>query len=73
MIAPSDVELARWTELWRNPQAPAWIQAGQEHAIATLVRAELRCGPRRPSAHARAEVDRLRNELGLGERRRRYA
>jgi hypothetical protein len=71
MIAPSENELARWSQLWRNPQATLWAEAEQEQAVATLIRAEQRCGPRRPSARARAEVDRLRNELGLGERRRR--
>ena len=65
MIAPSEAELERWTQLWRNPQAARWVQAGQEHAVATLVRAELRCGRRRPSPRARAEVGRLRRELGL--------
>lgn len=70
MITPSEVEEARWAELWRNPQAGQWAQAGQEHDVATLVRAEARCGSRRPSAWARAEVDRLRVVLGLGERRR---
>jgi hypothetical protein len=66
MIAPSESELTRWAELWRNPQATQWGQAGHEHAVAALVRAELRCGPRRPSTWARVEVDRLRAELGLG-------
>ena len=70
MIAPSDLEMVRWTELWRNPQADTWIRMGRECAVASLVRAELRCGPRRPSARARAEVNRLRSELGLGELRR---
>jgi hypothetical protein len=42
MIAPSESELARWAELWRNPQATQWGQAGHEHAVANLVRAELR-------------------------------
>jgi hypothetical protein len=52
MIEPSESELARWSQLWRNPQAALWVQAGQEHAVAILVRAELRCGPRRPSGPA---------------------
>jgi hypothetical protein len=71
MIEPSELELVRWAELWRNPQAGRWAQARQQHAVANLVRAELRCGPRRPSTWARVEVDRLRAELGLGQRRRR--
>jgi hypothetical protein len=66
MIAPSESELARWAELWLNPQATQWGRAGHEHAVANLVRAELRCGPRRPSTWARVEVNRLRAALGLG-------
>jgi hypothetical protein len=64
MIQPS-AELARWDELWRLPQAAAWIQNSQERAVAAFVRAEHRCSRKRPSPLARSEVKRLRSELEL--------
>ena len=66
MIDPSDVELARWTELWRQPQALAWVHNNQERSVAALVRLEQRCRQnRQPTAAHRAELEQLRNDLGL--------
>ena len=66
MIEPTDSELARWTQLWRLPQAKVWTRRGQERAVATLVRLEQRCfQDRPPSARCTAELRLLRRELGL--------
>jgi hypothetical protein len=65
MIEPRDSELARWSELWAHPQAAVWFQTEQEHAVATLVRLEQRCGRRRSSAPAQAELQRCHRELGV--------
>jgi hypothetical protein len=65
MIEPSESELARWSELWGHPQAAMWVETGQEHVVAALVRVEQRCRQNVPSKLARSELDRLRGQLGL--------
>jgi hypothetical protein len=66
LIPPNGRELARWTELWRLPQAKVWTRRGQERAVATLVRLEQRSyQARRPCARCAAELGLLRRELGL--------
>jgi hypothetical protein len=66
MIEPTDSELARWTQLWKLPQAKVWTRRGQERAVATLVRLEHRCREAgRPPARCAAELGLLRRELGL--------
>jgi hypothetical protein len=65
LIEPTDSELVRWVQLWRRPQAAVWARTGQEHTVATLVRLEQRCDPRRPSAPCDAELGRLRRQLGV--------
>jgi hypothetical protein len=67
MIEPSGSELARWAQLWSHPRASVWVETKQEHLVATLVRAEQRCGHKRPSPLAEFEVDRIRRQLGLGD------
>jgi hypothetical protein len=65
MIAATANELARWVELWSCPQAAEWVQPEREQAVAHLVRLEQRCARGRTSAWARAELRRLRGELGV--------
>jgi hypothetical protein len=66
MIGPSDIELARWSELWNHPQARAWFDNKQDLSVAVLVRLEQRCHQSRPLASAhRTELEQLRHDLGL--------
>jgi hypothetical protein len=67
LIGPNATELARWSQLWRCPQAGAWARAEQQLAVAALVRLERRCAQARSSARALAELERLRLELGLDD------
>ena len=66
MIDPSEIELARWSELWNHPQALAWFHNQQDLRVAALVRLEHRCRQNRPPATVHhAELEQLRHDLGL--------
>ena len=65
LIEPTKSELVRWFQLWSHPQATVWARTGREHAVATVVRLEVRCNQKRSSPLAYAELVRLRTELGL--------
>ena len=65
LIEPTDAELAHWIRLWRHPNAAEWIETEQEDGVARLVRLEQRALSRRRSAQADAELEPLRQELGL--------
>ncbi len=65
LIGPSETERDRWCELWSDPRAAVWVHTGQERAVAELVRLEQRVGRHRRAPGAAAELNRLRNQLGL--------
>jgi hypothetical protein len=65
LIGPKAAELARWSQLWRCPQAGEWARAEQHLEVAALVRLEQRCTRARSSVRVLAELQRLRHQLRL--------
>jgi hypothetical protein len=67
LIEPTIIERVRWFQLWSSSQAVAWVGADDRHRVATLVRLEMRCRQPLSSDDHRAQLDRLRSELGLSD------
>ena len=66
LIEPSSEELVRWRDLWDSPQAAGWTAAESGRMVADVVRLEVRCRQRLPSADDYvAQLDQLRRVLGL--------
>ena len=59
------VEVELWDELWRKPQAAAWLALGLKFQVAAYVRAFLESTVADASAGLKTAVLRMETELGI--------
>ena len=62
---PTEAEEAAWGDLWRTPQAAAWVRLGWLRTVARYCRMMIEAEERSASAALLAQVTALEDRLGL--------